>query len=100
MFRKEPRRVTSDQSLETSKMIAIERPVGADRQSDAMERQGTIFADRRQIAMRRPARAHIVFGVDLEEADVGQRLHDRAIVLGLEADAGARRNAALRGGRP
>jgi hypothetical protein len=51
------------------------------------------FADRLEIAMRRRARAHVLFAVDLEEADVGQRFNNRAIVLGLEADAGARRNA-------
>src|SRR5205814_7412532 len=46
----------------------------------------------RQITVLRASRAHVVFGMNLEETDVRPRLDDRAIVLGLEADATARRN--------
>ena len=39
--------------------------------------------------MRRTAGAHVVLGVHLEEADIGMAVEDGAVVLGLEAEAGA-----------
>ena len=74
-------------------MILVERSIGADRQADAVERQRISFADRRQIAVRRASRAHVVFGMHLEETDVGQGFDNRAIMLGLETDTTTRRNA-------
>ena len=54
-----------------------------------MQRNRVERADRLEPAVRRPASAHVVFRVDLEEAEVGPRLDDGVEVLGLEADAGA-----------
>src|SRR5216684_3922595 len=92
MFREQTRRVTPDELLETLKMILIERPIGADRQSDAVERQRIPFANCRKVAVRRTSRAHVIFRMDLKETDVGQRFDNGAVMLGLEADAGSRRN--------
>src|SRR5258708_37967188 len=92
MFRKQPRSVTFHETLEALKMIPVERPIGADRQSDAVERQRISVPNGRQIAMRRTSRSHVVFRMNLEEADVRPCLDNRAVVLCLEADAGARRN--------
>src|SRR5712664_3166213 len=92
MLRKQPWRVTFHESLEALKMIPVERPIGADRQSDTVERQRISVPNGGQIAMRRTSRAHVVFCMNLEEADVRPCLDDRAVMLCLEADAGARRN--------
>jgi len=92
MFREQTRRITSDELLEALKMIPVERPIGADRQSDAVERQRIAFANCRQIAVRRTSRAHVIFSMDLKETDVGQGFDNGAVMLGLEADAGSRRN--------
>src|SRR5216684_1533618 len=95
MLRKQTGQVTFDELLEAPKMVRIERAIGADRQSDAVERQRIAFPDGRQIAVRRASRAHVIFRMNLEEADIGPGLDDRAVVLGLEADASAGRNAVL-----
>ncbi|GGH49861.1 hypothetical protein GCM10010975_02480 [Comamonas phosphati] len=68
-------------------MIPVQRPLGTDGQAHAMQRQGVVFTDRRQIAMGRAAGTHVVFRVDFKEADIGPRLKDEPIVVGLEADA-------------
>ena len=41
-----------------------------------MQRQRIAFRDGFQIAMRRAAVAHVVLGMDLEEADIGLALED------------------------
>src|SRR5216684_3731638 len=92
MFRKQPRRVTFHESLEALKMIPVERPIGADRQSDTVERQRISVPNGGQIAMRRTSRAHVVFRMDFKETHVGPRFDNRPVMLCLEADAGARRN--------
>ncbi len=74
-------------------MILIERPIGTDRESDAVERQLVSLSNGRQVAVRRAARAHVVFRVDFEEADSRQRFDNRAVMLGLKTDAPARWNA-------
>ena len=50
-------------------MLAVERRFAADREADAMHRQREALAQRAQLRMRRPARAHVVFGMDFDEAD-------------------------------
>ncbi len=74
--------------LQALEMIRVERPRGADREADAMQRQRIALANGGKVAMRRTAGAHVVLGVDLEEADIGRAIEDRGVVLGLEADAG------------
>ena len=59
-------------------MLAVERRGRADRQADAMHRQRIAFAQRAELRMRRPAGAHIIFGVDLEEAERLRRGEDVA----------------------
>ena len=55
-----------------------------------MQRKRIKRADRLQPPMRRAAVAHVILGVDLEEADVRALGQDRVEVFGLQADAGAR----------
>ncbi len=69
-------------------MLHIQGLIRTDRQPNAVKRQGVETTYRGQVAVRRPARAHIVFCVNLEESDVRPRFKDRAVVLRLEADAG------------
>ncbi len=88
----ETRLVALVQMLQPQEMIAVERPVGADREPDAVQRQRVALADRGQVAMRRPAGAHVVLRVHLEEAEVGAALEDVAIVLRLQPHARARRD--------
>src|SRR5258708_5335682 len=93
MLREQTRRIAfDDELLEALKMVLIERPIGTDRQPDAVQRQRVLLANGRQITVRRAARAHVIFRMNLEEADVRPGLDDRAIVLGLKADAPTRRN--------
>src|SRR5215475_4219748 len=80
-------------------MILIERPIGADRETDAVERQPVLLANGREIPVRRAARAHLVFGVNFEESDVGFLLEDRAVMLSLQPDAPARGDAVSRARR-
>src|SRR5713226_3599333 len=95
MFREQPRRVAPNQLLQSLQMVSVEWPVRSDRQPDAVQRQRIALADFREVAVRRAASAHVVFGVDFEEANIRGGLHDRPIVLGLEANAGTRRDNAL-----
>src|SRR5260221_9397971 len=50
-------------------MITVERLHRADRQAHAVERQGIALAQRGKLRMRRPAGAHVILRVHLEEAD-------------------------------
>ena len=70
-------------------MRLVQRPRRADRQADAVQRQRVTLADGVEAAMRRAARAHVVFRVDLEKPKLRARFHDRLEVLGLESDADA-----------
>ena len=74
-------------------VVFVQRTVRADRESDTVKGQRVAFPDGRQVAMRRTSRAHIVLRMHLEEADVGQRFDDGAVVLGLETDSGSLRYA-------
>ena len=95
MLREHARPVAFVERLQALEVRAVERTFGADRQADAMQRQRIAVADRRQIAVRRPAGAHVVLGVDLEPADIRLLGQDRRVVLGLQADAGPRRQCLL-----
>src|SRR5688500_18930433 len=57
-----------------------------------MEGDRIVFADRGQITMWRAAGAHIVLGVDFEEAQRWLLFQNAAVMLGLEADTGAGRD--------
>ncbi|CFP30612.1 Uncharacterised protein [Bordetella pertussis] len=65
----------------------IERVVPAQRQPDPVHRDGVALAQPRQLRVRGSAGHHVVFGVDLEEPEIGRLFDQRGIVLGLEAQA-------------
>jgi hypothetical protein len=69
----------------------IERVGRADRQADAVQAERMVAAGAAQDVARQAAAAEIVFGVDLDEADVRALLEERGAVLGAQADAGAER---------
>ncbi len=54
-----------------------------------MQGEGIERADRLQPAMRRPAVAHIVFGVDFEKSEIGPLRENLFDVVGFQADAAA-----------
>lgn len=87
MFGEERRPVAVEQDAQAAEMVRVERPVGADREADPVDRQRIAGADGGQVPVRRPAGTHVVLGMDLEEADVGLRVENLVVVLGLEADA-------------
>src|SRR6266550_8277248 len=70
-------------------MVAIERPHRTNRQPDAMHRQRIAFAQRAELRVRRPAGAHVVLGVNLEESDRLRSGEDVVKMRRLETDAGA-----------
>src|SRR6266516_2303266 len=72
-------------------MITVERLHRADRQADAVERQGIALAQRGKLRMRRPASAHVILRVHLEEADWLRLDENGAKMHRLEADASTRR---------
>ena len=74
---------------EPLKMRAIERSRRADRQADAVQRKRVALADRVEPAMRRAARAHVVFRVDFEKPKLRTRFDDRVEMLRLETHADA-----------
>src|SRR5262249_18852775 len=71
-------------------MITVERLHRADRQADAVERQGIALAQRGKLRMRRPAGAHVILRVHLEEPDWLRPHPNGATIDGLEADASTR----------
>jgi hypothetical protein len=72
-------------------VFAIQRAYRADRQAHAMQRQRIKLADRRKITMRRPARAHVIFGMNLEKADIRGGFKHCAPMFGAQPDTAARR---------
>src|SRR6266403_6317053 len=72
-------------------MITVERLHRADRQAHAVERQGIALAQRGKLRMRRPAGAHVILRVHLEEADWLRLGENGAKMHRLEADASTRR---------
>src|SRR6516162_5829195 len=93
MFGEQARLVAPPEMSQPLDVVLVQRPVRTNRESDTVKRQRVALPDGRQVAVRRTSRPHVVLRVHLEEADVGRRLDDRAVMLGLEADAGARRYA-------
>src|SRR5215468_10843918 len=71
-------------------MITVERLHRADRQANAVERQGIALAQGGKLRMRRPARAHVILRVHLEEADWLRLDENGAKMHRLEADASTR----------
>ena len=94
MLGKGCRPVAVDQRLQPGKMRLVEWALPPDRQADAVQRKRIVLSDRGEIAVWRPAVAHVVFGVHLEEADIGLAVEDFAIMLRLQAEACARRKHA------
>jgi hypothetical protein len=72
-------------------MITVERLHRADRQADTVERQGIALAQGGKLRMRRPAGAHVILRVHLEEADWLRLDENGAKMHRLEADASTRR---------
>src|SRR5262249_9428530 len=72
-------------------MTRVERLNGADRQADTVERQGIALAQGGKLRMRRPAGAHVILRVHLEEADWLRLDENGAKMHRLEADASTRR---------
>ena len=70
-------------------MRRVQRPGRTDRQAHAVQRQRVALGDCRQHAVRRPAIAHVVLGMHLEEADIRRLGQDGVAVLRLEAQPGA-----------
>src|SRR5271154_7101400 len=63
-----------------------------------MQRQRVTLADGVEAAMRRAARAHVVFRVDLEEPKLRPGFENGLEMLRLESDADARRPEAVHKG--
>ena len=89
MLGDERRLVALGKRREARKMGEVERFGRADRQADAVQRKRIERADRLEPPVRRPAGAHVVLGVDLEETEAWPALQDRGEMLRLEADADA-----------
>src|SRR5262245_15684216 len=83
--------VAGDERFQAPEMLAVEGAGSADRQPDAMQRDGITFADGAEVMVRRPALTHVVLGMNLEPADIWRGVEDRAVMLGLESGAGAGR---------
>ena len=100
MLGEQRRLVARDQRVERVEMGGIERPLAADRQADAMDRERIDRAQRGERGVGRPAGAEIVFGMDFEKAERRPFGDQTRAVLGLETDARAdrrRRGAAAAG---
>ncbi len=84
------RPVALDESFQPRQMSLVEWTFGADRQTDPMQRNRVMFGNCFEIAMRRPTGAHVVLGMNLEEADIRLPVDDLGIMCRLQAEAGAR----------
>ena len=90
------RLVAIDERLEAPEMRLVERLRPADRHAHAVERHRIVAADAGQRIMRRAAGAHVVFGMNLEEAVLLPLGEDRRQMLMLEAGAGEAGNGMRR----
>src|SRR5215469_11248621 len=88
VFRDQGGLITLYEMTEARQMRLVERLLAANRHADAMERNGMVAAHRLERAMRRPTRAHVILGMDLEEAARLWLRKDRCEMLMLEARAG------------
>src|SRR5271170_8207511 len=84
MFGGKSRFITFDETPEALKMCLVEGLRTADRHAHAMQRHGIVAANGFQRAMRRSSPAHVVFGVNLEEAVLLALSDDRGEVLVLK----------------
>src|SRR5438128_10966630 len=80
---------------QTSKMGGVEPFGTAQRQTDAVQRDRVVAADRVQV-LGYGAAAHVVFGMHLEPRDIGTRLGDRLMVPKAQPDPSPRRASARR----
>src|SRR5260221_4366088 len=87
------RHIAIAETLYPHQMLGVQRPHRADRQPNAMYRQCVALAQRTELRVRRAAGAHVVFRMDLKEADRLRRGEDVGEMLRLEADAGGYREA-------
>ena len=71
------RLVALDETAEARKMRPVERLRTADRHAHAVQRHRMVAAEALQRAMRRSARAHVVLGMDFEEAALRSFGEDR-----------------------
>src|ERR1700756_1121642 len=85
MLRHQRRLVARNELAEARKVRPVEGSCPADRHADAMQRQWMIAAYGLERAMRGAAGAHIVLGMDFEEAMLRTFGEDRRKVLMLEA---------------
>ncbi len=90
-----------DHRLEAREMIGVDVPFATNRHAHAMDAQRITFADVAQLRVRHAARPHVIFGVYLEEADIGTGIENFGHMLRLEAHPGTRREGffAKTGGR-
>ena len=88
MLGNQRRLVAIDERLETREMRLVERLRPADRHAHAVQRDRIVAADAGQRLVRRAAGAHVVFGMNLEEAVLLPLGEDRRQMLVLEARAG------------
>src|SRR5216683_7150592 len=82
------RLVAIDEMLETRQMCPVERPLAADRQAHAVQRDGIVASHGFEGAMRRSARAHVVLGMNFEEATPLALGANRSQMFVLEAGPG------------
>ena len=70
-------------------MIGVEPAFGADRQTNAVDREGKAICQVADLRVGPPACAHVVFGMDLDPAERPRVFEDARIMLRFVADAGA-----------
>ncbi len=87
MFRNRFRLGAAAKILQPGEMVRVERFSGSDRQADAMNGKRVIFADLAELRMRPATAAHVIFRMDLEEAEWLRRRDDGVKMLRFEADA-------------
>ena len=93
MFGEQARLVAPPEMSQPLDVVLVQRPVRTDRETDTVKGQRVALPDSRQVTVRRTSRPHVVLRMHFEETDVGRRVDDCAVMLGLEADAGALRYA-------
>src|ERR1700730_1372897 len=86
------RLVAIDQRLETPQMNLVERLRSADRHAYSVKGDRVVLADTGERVMRRTARSHIIFGMNLKESVLLPAGQDRRQMFVLEAGACKARN--------
>src|SRR5271170_3840180 len=80
--------ISINERFESRQMRPVQSLRPPYRHADAVQRHGIVAPDRCESMMRRPAGAHVIFDVDLEEATLRTFREDRRQVLMFEARAG------------